>query len=108
MLKIEISEIIHREMKDPRVGFVTITDVDITADLRHARVYVSVLGDDEAKRLSLKALKNASGFFRAEVGKRVKMRTTPEIDFRFDESIEQGIRMFELLQKIKKNEPNKE
>lgn len=107
MLKIEISDIIHKDMKDPRIGFVTITDVKISPDLRFARVYVSVLGDEEQKNKSLKGLKSAAGFVRAEIGKRVRMRVTPEIQFIFDESIEHGVHIFELLQQIKKDE-NKE
>lgn len=104
MLKVEISEIIHREMKDPRIGFVTITDVKISSDLRYARVYVSVLGDEVSQRKSLKGLNCAAGFVRAEIGKRIRMRVTPEIEFIFDKSIEQGVRIFELLQKINKDE----
>jgi ribosome-binding factor A len=107
-LKIEISDIVRRELKDPRVGFLTITDVEITPDLRHARVFFSVLGDDQAREGTLKALRSASKFIRGEVGKRVRMRYIPELDFRVDASIEQGARIFELLQKINKDEPDKE
>jgi ribosome-binding factor A len=107
-IKIEVSEIIQREMKDPRLGFVTITDVEITPDLRHARVFFSVLGDEKQHADSLKALKSAAGFVRSELGKRIRMRVTPEIEFRVDESIEHGVHIFELLEKIKKDESNKE
>jgi ribosome-binding factor A len=105
LLKVEISDIIQRELKDPRVGFITVTDVEITPDLRHARVFVSVLGDESQQKASMKALKSASGFIRGELGKRIRMRVTPEIEFRVDESIERGARIFELLQQIKKDEP---
>lgn len=108
LLKVEISEIIQREMKDPRLGFVTITDVKISPDLRHAQVYVSVLGEKAEQEASLKALQSASKFVRVELGKRVRMRVTPEVEFRIDEAIERGMKMFELLEKIKKNEPEKE
>lgn len=108
LLKVEISDIILRGLKDPRIGFVTITDVEITPDLKYAKVYVSVLADDIEKRKNLKGLNSAAGFIRNELGKRIRMRVIPTLEFKFDESIEQGIRMFELLQKIKKNEPEEE
>lgn len=108
LLKVEISEILQREMQDPRVGFVTITDVEITPDLRHARVFVSIMGDDQKKKTGMKALKSAAGFVRSELGKRVRMRVTPEIEFRADESIDRGVRIFELLEQIKKDEPEQE
>ena len=104
LLKKEISEIIQREMKDPRLGFVTVTDVEITPDLRHARVFVSIMGDEEQQKQSMKALRSASGFVRGELGKRVRMRVTPDVEFRIDTSIEQGARIFELLEQIKRDE----
>jgi ribosome-binding factor A len=106
LIKIEVSDIIQREMKDPRMGFVTVTGVDTSPDLRYARVYFSVLGDETQKKGSMKALKSAAGFVRAELGKRIRMRTIPEIEFRFDTTIEEGARIFELLQKIKQDEPD--
>jgi ribosome-binding factor A len=108
LLKIEISDIIQRELKDPRAGFITITDVEISPDLRHARVFFSVLGDEAAQQASMKALKSAAGFIRRELGRRVRMRVTPEVEFRVDESIERGARIFEILQQIKKDEPEQE
>ncbi|MEN6521976.1 MAG: 30S ribosome-binding factor RbfA [Armatimonadota bacterium] len=108
LLKVEISEILQREMQDPRLGFATITDVKITPDLRHARVFVSIMGDEEKKKAGMKALKSAAGFIRGELGKRVRMRVTPELEFKVDESIERGMRMFELLEQIKKDEPEQE
>jgi ribosome-binding factor A len=106
-LKVEISEIVQREMKDPRIGFVTITGVEITADLRSARVFISVMAEAAEKQKNLKALNSAAGYVRSELGKRLRMRTIPELEFKLDTSIEEGIHMFELLQKIKKNEtPN--
>ncbi len=105
-LKVEISDIIHRELKDPRAGFISITGVKVTPDLRQARVFVSVMGDETAQENSMKALKSAAGFVRSEVGKRVRMKSTPEIQFEFDNSIEHGARIFELLEKIKRDESN--
>lgn len=108
LLKVEISEILQREMQDPRIGFVTITDVEITPDLRHARVFISIMGDDAKKDESMKALKRAAGFIRSELGKRIRMRTTPEIEFKIDDSIDRGVRILELLEQIKKDEPEQE
>lgn len=107
-LKVEISEIIQRELKDPRLGFITITDAEVSPDLRRARVFVSVMGDERQQSDSLKALKSAAGFVRGELGKRMRMRIIPEIDFRIDTSIEHGARIFELLQQIKKDDSEEE
>ncbi|HOK55618.1 MAG TPA: 30S ribosome-binding factor RbfA [Armatimonadota bacterium] len=104
LLKVEISQMLQRELKDPRIGFVTITDVEVSPDLRHARVFVSIMGEEEERQASMKALKSASGFIRSELGKRLRMRVTPDVEFRIDSSIEQGARIFELLEQIKRNE----
>jgi len=79
LLKVEISEILQREIQDPRIGFVTVTDVEITPDLRYARVFISIMGDKTKRDESMKALKHAAGFIRSELGKRIRMRVTPEI-----------------------------
>jgi ribosome-binding factor A len=104
LLKAEISDILRREMKDPRLGFVTVTDAEVTADMRQAKIFVSVLGTEEEQKNTMKGLKSAEGFVRSEFAKRARMKTIPEIQFRFDESIEHGIRIFELLEQIKKEE----
>ena len=101
LLKAEISSIIMREMNDPRLGFVTITDAEITKDLQHAKVYISVLGDEKQKEETLKALQGAAGFIRSEFGKRVVMKMIPDITFKFDTAVEHGTRIFELLQQVK-------
>lgn len=90
LLRAELSELLRREMQDPRLGFVTITDVDVSPDLRNARVRVSILGDDAAQAESLRALKGAAGFLRSEVGKRVRLRTTPQFTFALDHSMEEA------------------
>lgn len=100
-MKAEISDILRREMKDPRLGFVSVTDVEMSQDLRHAKVYVSILGDEAAKRETIAALQGAVGFVRTEIGRRIRLRHTPEIVFKLDESIERGARIFELLEQIK-------
>ncbi|CAM4242422.1 30S ribosome-binding factor RbfA [Paenibacillus tarimensis] len=99
-IKKELSQIIQTELKDPRIGFITVTGVDVTSDLSQARVYLSVLGSDEQKENTLKALAKGSGFIRSELGKRIRLRHTPELEFRFDSSIEYGSRIESLLEEI--------
>ncbi|GAK10963.1 LOW QUALITY PROTEIN: ribosome-binding factor A [Geomicrobium sp. JCM 19039] len=101
-MKKEMSDILMREVKDPRVQFVTVTGVDVTGDLQQATVYVTVLGEDEEKDATLKALKKAK-FIRSEIGKRIQLRKTPEIDFSLDESIAYGNRIEELLKDLDNN-----
>jgi ribosome-binding factor A len=96
----EISEIIHRELRDPRLGFVTLTGAEITRDLRHAKIYISVLGDEEARKQCLKALNNATGLLRGEFARRAHLRVAPELEFRFDHGIERGQRIFDLLHSV--------
>lgn len=84
----EIATMIGRELKDPRIGFVTVTRVDLTPDLRFARVYVSAFGDKAAQDKSLEGLKQATGFVRREVGRRLRMRLTPEVLFIYDKGVD--------------------
>lgn len=98
-IKKEASDIIHK-LKDPRVGFVTITDVDLSGDYRHVRIFVSVYGDDGEKSGTMAALRSATGFIRTELGRRIRMRHTPEIQFELDPSMERGARIFELLRQV--------
>lgn len=107
VLKEEISDILRREFKDPRLGFVTITDAEITSDLRHAKVFVSIMGNDEERNRNMKVLKGAEHFVRQAFGKRVRMKVIPEIHFYLDTSVDQGIRIFELLDQIKHDEQNR-
>ncbi|OIK15322.1 30S ribosome-binding factor RbfA [Peribacillus sp. B-H-3] len=99
-MKKELSEIIGRKIKDPRVGFVTVTDVSVTGDLQQATVYISVLGDAEQRENTLKGLAKAKGFIRSEIGQRIRLRKTPEISFEFDESIDYGNRIETLIHQI--------
>ncbi|MBM7564657.1 30S ribosome-binding factor RbfA [Paenibacillus sacheonensis] len=99
-IKKELSTIIQTELKDPRIGFITVTGVEITNDLSQARVYLSVLGSDEQKEETLKALGRGTGFIRSELGKRIRFRHTPELIFKFDSSIEYGSRIESLLNDI--------
>jgi len=103
-MKQEIADILMRKIKDPRIGFVTVTDVDLADDLRNAKVFVSIYGDN--KDDTLKGLTSAAPFIRAELGKRMRMRFIPEILFRFDGTVEQGAHIMELLHEIEqKQEP---
>lgn len=101
LLRAEISDIIRKEIKDPRLGFVTITDAQVSKDLRHAKIFISVMGDDEAKKTSLGILQKTAGFIRHEFGQRVAMKTIPELMFTLDQAVETGARIFELLQEVK-------
>jgi ribosome-binding factor A len=114
-MKKELSDIIGRKLKDPRIGFVTVTDVRVTGDLQQAKVYISVLGDEEQRQNTLKGLEKAKGFIRSEIGQRIRLRKTPEIFFEIDESIEYGNRIEQLIRQIsteqedeKKEDDNKE
>lgn len=100
----EMSDLIQRELKDPRIGFASITRVDISGDLRHVTFYVSVLGSEEEKKATLEGLKRASGFVRSELGRRIRLRYTPEISFRLDESIARGVELTNLITRIQKEE----
>lgn len=99
-IKKEISQIIQSELKDPRIGFITVTGVDVTNDFSQAKVYLSVLGNDEQKAETLKALTRSSGFIRAELGKRIRMRKIPDLFFKFDASIDYGSKIESLLHQI--------
>jgi len=103
-MKKELGDIIGRKIKDPRIGFVTVTDVQVSGDLQLAKVYISVLGDDEQRQNTLKGLAKAKGFIRSEIGQRIRLRKTPEISFEFDESIDYGHRIETLLHEIKKDD----
>ncbi len=97
----EISDILRRQIKDPRLAvFITITRVEVSADISHARVYVSVMGSEEEKVGALKGLEAASSFLRREVAHRLMLRRAPELSFRRDDSMEQGAHVLELLDKV--------
>lgn len=100
LMKKQVSEILQREMKDPRIGFVSVTDVELSADLRHAKVFVSILGDAAAKTRTMEGLTSAQGFVRTELAHRIRLRRIPEVVFRLDESIERGARVNRLLRQV--------
>ncbi|WP_068141745.1 30S ribosome-binding factor RbfA [Limnochorda pilosa] len=98
--KKELGDVV-RNLKDPRVGFVTVTDVEVSNDLSHVKVFFSVYGDEEARRQAEEGLRAAQGFIRTELGRRIRLRLTPEVDFRFDASVERGARIDRLLHEIR-------
>jgi len=101
-LRMELSEIIEREMQDPRIGLTTVTAVKVSPDLRHARVFVSVLGDEEQRKKTMQGLNSAASYARRSVSQRLHhLRRIPELIFAYDESIEMGSRIEELLDQIK-------
>ncbi|GAA0495876.1 30S ribosome-binding factor RbfA [Salinibacillus aidingensis] len=99
-MKKELGDIIGKKIKDPRIGFVTVTDVKVTGDLQQAKIFISVLGDDEQKYDTLAGLAKAKGFIRSEIGKRIRLRKTPEITFEFDETIEYGNRIERIISEL--------
>ena len=100
-IKKEVAVMIRDEIKDPRIGFITITAVDVTNDLRHSKIFISILGSAEEKEASIKALNKANGFIRSKLGRRIRLCYTPEITFIFDDSIEHGAKIMTLLNKVK-------
>jgi len=107
LIQKEISQMLLKSVKDPRIGFVTITRVTVSEDCRFAKVYFSVAGTLAERENSMKGLDSAKGYVRKELGRRIRLRYTPEILFQFDPSIEYAIHMEELIQSIhQKKEPN--
>lgn len=94
----QVARMIASELKDPRLGFVTVTRVELAHDLGHARVHVGVLGDEAERRKSLAALQQASGFVRRELGRRLRIRHTPAVEFRYDKGIDATDRVARLLE----------
>ncbi len=98
----EVSNIIHGQIRDPRLGFLTITGVELTKDLRYARIYFSVLGEDKEKKLALRGLNSAKGYIKGILGDRIKLRYMPDIEFKIDETLERTRHIYDLFEKIKK------
>lgn len=103
-IKQEVSSMLMRGLKDPRISFVTVTDVEVTGDLRQATIYVSLFGKDEEKKASLQALRHAAGHVRSELGKVLRLRYIPEISFDADTSLDYSMHIESLLHDIKKDE----
>ena len=92
-----VSAHISEDLSDPRIGFVTVTSVETSPDLRHARVYVTVLGDEPARAAALAGLDSARGYLQAQIGSELTMKRTPTLDFRYDESTDRGMRLSQLI-----------
>lgn len=100
----EISALLLKGLKDPRVGFVTITEVKVTSDLGLARIYFTVMGEDKVRKETAEGLSSAGPYLRRELGKRLRLRHVPELIFEFDSALEYGNRIESLLQEIKQKE----
>jgi len=100
-IKKEVSDLLRDEIKDPRIGFVSITAVKVSKDLRYADIFASVYGEPAAQKASMEALAKAQGFVRSELGKRIRLRYTPEITFKLDQSIGQGARLIKLMEEVR-------
>lgn len=99
-MRVVLSEAISKDLQDPRVGFVTVTSVKTSPDLRHARVYVSVLGTDEERSASLQGLASAQGFLQSRLAGSLRLKHTPTLSFGYDESVDTGMRITELLNEL--------
>ena len=93
----ELAELIQMELKDPRVNLVTLTDVEVTADYAHAKVFFTTLGNDDQITAAAAGLNHAAGFLRHELGRRISLRSIPQLHFAYDESVERGIRLSLLI-----------
>ena len=100
LIKQEMSKMLLTDLKDPRIGFVTVTDVEMTGDLREAKIYVSIMGGAEQVKSSLEGLQSALGFIRREIGQRIRLRFTPEISFALDTSLDYGDHIQKLLLQV--------
>ena len=104
-IQTEISRLLEKEVNDPRLGnFISITHVSVSEDLRHVRVYVSVMGDEAARTQTLEGFKAASGFLRREVSTNLHMRHAPEFAFEYDDSIERGSAVLQLIKQVMEDE----
>jgi len=103
-IRAEIANILRRKIRDPRIGFITVTGVSVTVDLREAKVFVSVLEEGAERGKALKGLESASGYIRGELGKRLKLRRVPSISFHLDDSAERAAHLYEILEKVKRED----
>ncbi len=104
LIKRVISELIIKEIKDPRIGFVTVTGVSLSNDKKYAKVGVSILGTPGERRKTYEGLKSAAGFIQHKIGKSIKIRYTPHIQFFLDSSVKDAVQMVDLLEDLVKNE----
>jgi len=102
----EISAILAEEVKDPRLSMISVTRVEVSNDLGAARIFVSVLGDEKKQEQAMQALEKARGFLRTEVSNRIRLRHSPEISFKLDKSIEHGLKITSILDKLNADRSN--
>jgi ribosome-binding factor A len=107
-VRAEVSSMIARDLQDPGIGFITITRVQVSPDLQHARVYYTTLGDPAAQKNTARALERAGSFMRRQIGQRLRLRRAPELEFVYDESIAHQDRVAQLLQEIRDKETSAE
>lgn len=100
LVRAELSDMILKSLKDPRIGFTSVTRVRVSPDLRHARVYISVLGDESKVKSALAGLKSAAGHMQRELGARIRLRNIPKLTFFYDDTIEYAAHMDELFKKV--------
>ena len=98
-----LGDAVSGDLKDPRVGFITVTDVRTSADLRHARVYVSVLGDAEQRRASLDGLRSAHGFLQSRLASELRLKRTPTLEFSYDDTTDRAMRVDALIEEIERS-----
>ncbi|RPF55951.1 30S ribosome-binding factor RbfA [Aquisalibacillus elongatus] len=103
-MKKELGDILSRKIKDPRVGFVTVTDVQVSGDLQQAKVFISIFGDEEKKEETLIGLAKSKGFIRSEIGNRIRLRKVPELTFEIDETIEHGNKIERIIQDLNEDD----
>lgn len=108
LIAAELSELLRTRVKDPRIGFASITRVEVSGDFRHAKVHVSVMGTPEEQAESMKGIRNASGFLRHELATRLTLRYMPELAFKLDSSIEEGARILELINRVEQEDRQKQ
>jgi len=108
LIRKEVSDMLMTSVKDPRIGFVTVTRVAVSDDCRQAKIYFSVMGTTEEQQRAIQGLASATGFIRKELGRRVRLRYTPEISFQFDPSIEYAIHMEEVFRELEKERRKRE
>jgi ribosome-binding factor A len=107
LIKREISQMLLFGIKDERIGtgMVSVTDVDVSGDLQHAKIFVSIYGTDEARAATMEGLQSACGYIRGQLGKRVNLRRTPELSFEEDRSLERGMRVINLIEQLAQDRP---
>jgi ribosome-binding factor A len=103
----DLSELIHEDLKDPRIGFVTIIGCEVSPDLRSARVFASPMGDKRAQAATMQGLQSAAGFLSVELGKRMRMRRTPTLTFVRDDSIARGVRMTTIIDEVQRRDESR-